>query len=217
MPKGMPRLFVFALCASLLLIGSTVSADVYKYRDAHGRIYLTDKPMRGGGYRLLKRFRMSGTGDYRGETVSAPSTWKGLRERKKRYAPMIQQVANKHQLRPELVDAVVRAESAYRSDAVSKKGAMGLMQLMPATAKRFGVNDAYDPKQNLTGGSRYLKKLLKLFNYDLRLALAAYNAGENAVIKYGHQIPPYPETQNYVKKVLRFYNENRSRDKLAQS
>ncbi|MCG7956811.1 MAG: lytic transglycosylase domain-containing protein, partial [Candidatus Thiodiazotropha endolucinida] len=93
--------------------------------------------------------------------------------------------------------------------AVSHKGAQGLMQLMPATAKRYGVENSYDPRQNLRGGATYLKDLLRMFEYDIKLALAAYNAGENAVIKYGKQIPPYPETQKYVKKVLNEFEKNR--------
>ena len=93
-------------------------------------------------------------------------------------------------------------ESAYDPQALSRAGAMGLMQLMPGTAQRYGVSNAWDPVQNLDGGARYLRDLLKMFNQDLRLALAGYNAGEGAVQKYGNQIPPYRETQNYVVKVM---------------
>ena len=110
---------------------------------------------------------------------------------------------------------MVRAESAYRSDAVSSKGAVGLMQLMPGTAERYGVTDRRDPAQNLRGGTEYLRDLLQMFDNDLQLALAAYNAGENAVIKYGNQIPPYNETQNYVRKVIRFYQKMDSDAKVA--
>lgn len=87
---------------------------------------------------------------------------------------------------------------------------MGLMQLMPGTAKRYGVEDTWDPKDNLDGGARYLRDLLAMFKYDLKLALAAYNAGENAVVKYGNRIPPFPETRNYVDQVLAYYLENRT-------
>jgi soluble lytic murein transglycosylase-like protein len=90
------------------------------------------------------------------------------------------------------------------------------MQLMPATAERFGVTDPHDPRQNLRGGTRYLHELLKLFNNDLRLAVAAYNAGENAVISYGRRVPPYPETRRYVEKVLGFYEGSLAGNKLAQ-
>jgi len=197
------------LCA-LLLAGQAALAEVYQYRDAEGRIYLTDKPMQ-GAYRLIKRFSLPGT-----RTHARGDSWAAMRQRRDRFAPMIEIAAREQRLRPALVHAVVRAESAYRADAVSHKGAVGLMQLMPATAARLGVSDSYDPQQNLRGGSRYLRQLLELFDEDLRLTLAAYNAGENAVIEYGHRVPPYPETQRYVEKVLAFYDEYRSSDKLAQ-
>jgi len=90
------------------------------------------------------------------------------------------------------------------------------MQLMPATASRLGVSDSYDARQNLDGGTRYLRQLLEMFDKDLSLALAAYNAGENAVIRYGKKIPPFPETQDYVKKVISFYTQNQAGDRLAQ-
>ena len=106
--------------------------------------------------------------------------------------------------------AVVRAESAYNPNAVSRAGAVGLMQLMPATAAHYGVTNRRDPTQNLMGGTRYLAYLLKLFDNDLTLALAAYNAGEGAVQRYGNKIPPYRETQNYVRKVLAFYRQARA-------
>lgn len=123
---------------------------------------------------------------------------------------MIAAVSEKTRLRPALIHAVVQAESAYNPDAISKAGAMGLMQLMPATARRYGVSNRRDPKQNLSGGSRLLRDLLMKYDYDLKLALAAYNAGEGAVKRYGNKIPPYPETQNYVKKVISFMEKNRS-------
>lgn len=179
------------------------SAEVYQYRDAAGRVYFTDRPM-AGRYDLVKRFAMPGVGDAR---KGAPS--KTLAKRAAQWDAMIARTARAHALQPALVHAVVRAESAYQVDATSKKGAMGLMQLMPATAARFGVRDAYDPQQNLQGGAQYLSQLLEMFDQDLRLALAAYNAGENAVLKYGSRIPPYPETQRYVEKVLSFYRQRR--------
>lgn len=104
-----------------------------------------------------------------------------------------------------MLHAVIQTESAYDADAISSAGAVGLMQLMPETAKRFGVTDRNDPDQNVEGGTRYLKHLLGLFGPNLHLAVAAYNAGENAVMKYNNSIPPYPETQNYVKQVLALY------------
>lgn len=106
-----------------------------------------------------------------------------------------------------LVHAVIAVESGYNPQAVSRKGALGLMQLMPATARRYGVGDARDPQQNLLGGARYLRDLLTLFNDDISLALAAYNAGENAVRRHGNRIPPIAETTAYVPKVLAIYRK----------
>jgi len=122
--------------------------------------------------------------------------------RRKRSDALIQREAARHGIDPELVHAVVRAESAYDPRARSPAGACGLMQLMPATAARFGVADRWDPAQNIRGGVAYLRFLLERFDHDLRLALAAYNAGEGAVEQYGRRIPPYPETQTYVRRVL---------------
>jgi soluble lytic murein transglycosylase-like protein len=124
--------------------------------------------------------------------------------RRDRYAPIVAAAAARHRVDPSLVHAVIRAESAYKPRAKSHAGACGLMQLMPATAKRFGVGDIWDPVQNIEGGVAYLRFLQHRFDGDIRLALAAYNAGEGAVAKYGNQIPPYPETQTYVKRVLRY-------------
>mgnify|MGYP006291823431 FL=1 len=124
--------------------------------------------------------------------------------RRDRYAPIIAAAATRHGVDPSLVHAVIRAESAYRPRAQSHAGACGLMQLMPATAKRFGVRDIWDPEQNIEGGVAYLRFLQDLFAGDIRLALAAYNAGEGAVAKYGNRIPPYRETRAYVRRVLEY-------------
>lgn len=124
--------------------------------------------------------------------------------RRMRYQPLIDSAARRHGLVPELLHAVIRTESAYKPDALSHAGACGLMQLMPGTAERFRVTEIWDPTQNIEGGAAYLRFLLDLFDNDIRLALAGYNAGEGAVKRYGNQIPPYPETQNYVRKVLQF-------------
>jgi soluble lytic murein transglycosylase-like protein len=118
---------------------------------------------------------------------------------------LVDDVAKQHGLDPLLLHAVVRAESGYNRQAVSPRGASGLMQLMPDTARRFGVKDLFDPRENLKAGARYLSWLLKLFDGDLELALAGYNAGEQAVIRAGYRIPPYNETIHYVPKVLSYY------------
>ncbi len=122
---------------------------------------------------------------------------------KSEYDFMISEVADEHSLEPALVKAVVHAESSFNPFATSHKGAMGLMQLMPQTAKRFGVKNAYHPLDNLSAGARYLKWLLERYNGNLRLALAAYNAGEGVVDRL-REVPPYAETQGYVRKVLSF-------------
>ncbi|MGF1608147.1 MAG: transglycosylase SLT domain-containing protein [Kiloniellales bacterium] len=120
-------------------------------------------------------------------------------------AAIAETLARKHGLQPELVHAVILAESRYNAGALSHKGAMGLMQLMPATASRYGVGDPWDPSDNIDGGVRYLRDLMKQFR-DLDLVLAAYNAGEQAVARYGNQVPPFAETTVYVERVKAFYD-----------
>lgn len=118
---------------------------------------------------------------------------------------LIQSAARIHGVEEALLRAVIDVESRFNPAARSPKGAMGLMQLMPGTARRYGVTDAHDPAQNIEGGTRYLKDLIAMFQGNMRLALAAYNAGEGAVIRYGHRIPPFAETQAYVPAVLARY------------
>jgi soluble lytic murein transglycosylase-like protein len=195
----------------LFLIPFPSIGDVYKYVDSDGKIYFTDAPLQGSDYRLEwkraskkikeKNKRLIATGRRR-NAVSVPP--KHLSVRRSRYSSIIEGAANRFNLHPELLHAVIRAESAYNPSAVSSAGAIGLMQLMPATAARYNVSDIYDPVENVYGGAQYLRFLLDMFDHDLRLALAGYNAGENAVVKYGNRIPPYPETQKYVRKVLQF-------------
>jgi len=195
---GFPRL----AAVTLLLMALPVSAEIYKYMDREGNVYLTDRPMkRSQGFDLLWR---SGNDPFYSSNYSRINL-KALDLNKARYSDMIEKVARRSNLNPELLHAVVRAESAYDPNALSKKGARGLMQLMPDTADRYGVGNSWDPEQNLDGGARYLRDLLDMFDQDLKLAIAAYNAGENAVRKYGNKIPPYPETRQYVRKVVTFY------------
>jgi soluble lytic murein transglycosylase-like protein len=128
-----------------------------------------------------------------------------------KYDALIAQSAARHGVDPNLIIAVMRQESGFNSRALSYKGATGLMQLMPATARRFGVTNIYDPAQNIEGGTRYLRFLLDTFNDDLKLVLAGYNAGENAVVKSGYRIPRYRETQNYVRSISARYDASRNR------
>ena len=184
-----------------LLAAPCVHADIYKYVDKHGRVTLTDKPKHSGYKRLVKTWK-----GWQEPTYN-PSRFK---QNQKLYAPLITEAAREYLLPDSLVHAVVTAESAYDPNALSSAGALGLMQLMPATAKRFGVTDRKNPRANVFAGTRYLKLLLGMFNNDVKLAVAAYNAGENAVIRHGNEIPPYPETQNYVRKVLEYYRKYRT-------
>ncbi len=183
------------LCAAMVVMWPGYSyADIYKFVDAKGNVFFTDKAKN----KKYKRVVISKKS--RNRRVSS----KIVKQRRKKVEPIIARVANKHQLDPKLLHAIIRAESAYDHLAVSHAGAVGLMQLMPATAKRFGVTNRRDPVQSIEGGARYLKKLLAEFNSN-DLAIAAYNAGEGAVHKYGNRIPPYKETRTYVKRVLANY------------
>ena len=125
---------------------------------------------------------------------------------------MVNGAGQRHQIDPDFINSVIRAESGYNNRAVSKKGAQGLMQLMPKTATQLGVANSFDPNANVEGGTKYLRELLEKYNYDVPKALAAYNAGSRRVDQY-HGVPPYFETQTYVAKIIRDYN----RKKLAQN
>jgi soluble lytic murein transglycosylase-like protein len=120
---------------------------------------------------------------------------------------LVDEVSRTYGLESALLHAVISVESRYNPKAKSRKGAAGLMQLMPGTAKRYGVTDRFDPLQNLEGGARYLRDLLRMFDNNVSLTLAAYNAGEHAVAKYGNRVPPYRETRDYVPRVLDFYRQ----------
>ena len=194
------RVLAGVIAGAMLLSASwhAARADVWKRVDENGVTHLTDRPQ-GEGWTLIMRTRRP-----RADTGGA--AWKELAANRARFSPLIERTARRYALDAKLIHAVVRAESAYDASAESHKGAVGLMQLMPATAQRYGVGDRRDPAQNLSGGVRYLRDLLLQFR-NVTLALAAYNAGENAVLRHGNQIPPYPETQDYVKKVIRFYKE----------
>jgi hypothetical protein len=123
-----------------------------------------------------------------------------------RYRPMVESISRRNGVDPNLIDAMIRTESNYNAWAVSPKGAIGLMQLIPETGRRFGVQNFFDPQQNIEGGVRYIKYLLEMFGGNVDLSLAAYNAGENLVARLG-KIPPYPETRNYVRKIHAVYTK----------
>jgi soluble lytic murein transglycosylase-like protein len=193
----MLALIIFSL--ALTAIWPTTSyADIYKYVDASGKVFFTDKAIN-KKYKRVLTSRNKAT-KHHGRVVTS----KLVKQRRKKVEPIVARVADKHQLDPKLLHAIILAESAYDHKAVSSAGAVGLMQLMPATAKQYGVTDRRDPVQSIEGGARYLKKLLTEFK-SKDLAVAAYNAGEGAVHKYGNRIPPYKETLTYVKRVMRNY------------
>jgi len=202
------------------LLGGPAQADVFKYVDAAGKIYFTDVPLNGDKLRLeWQRPSAKLIDDNKKKLITAgrvqvPS--KTAAKQRNRFSGLINATARQYQLVPELLHAVIRTESAYDPSAVSSAGAIGLMQLMPGTAARYKVGDIWDPVENVRGGAAYLRDLLDMFDQDLRLALAGYNAGENAVIKYDRQIPPYPETQQYVRKVLQFLWAEQSPVALTQ-
>jgi soluble lytic murein transglycosylase-like protein len=192
----MPRLAVLIAC---LLTASTAAATpkIYTYLDAHGQRHYTDVPDN-NRYRLLVLSPQDRTasGDRYDFQLLAKAT---------QYDAIIEHAAVSSALEPNLLRAVIVVESGFNSRAVSKRGAVGLMQLMPATASRFGVSNPFDARQNVHAGARYLKFLIDRFGHDVRLALAAYNAGEDAVARNGGQIPPFSETMAYVPRVLKIY------------
>lgn len=138
-----------------------------------------------------------------------PLSYAGAVDLKTVYAPVIDKAAKQHDVPAALIAAVIQQESGFNKDVVSYAGAQGLMQLMPGTARFLGVKDASDPEQNIMGGAKYLRQMLDQFSGDLRLSLAAYNAGPGNVRKYGG-VPPFRETQNYVTKVMRNYDSYRA-------
>lgn len=171
-------------------------ADIYVYKQ-NDSFYITDT-YKGPDY--IKRYKAK---KYRSK-VNTSTTKKKKRYRRADFSEEIYRASKKHGVNPSLITAVIEAESNFRPDAVSPKGAIGLMQIMPKTAIRFNVTDPFNPHQNIDGGTRYLRYLLSLFGNNMNLALAAYNAGENTVKKYG-TIPPYEETTSYVRKVLKYF------------
>jgi soluble lytic murein transglycosylase-like protein len=197
--RSSPRRLGFATLAAGALALSAAApsrADIYKTVDSDGVISFTSSPKKGG--KLYARTDAP---------VRMPSG--AFAGRSDRYDEHIRQAAALYQIPEELVRAVIKVESDFDPRAVSPANARGLMQLIPETADRMLVTDVFDPRQNIFGGVRYLRVLANLFNGDIELTLAGYNAGENAVIKYGG-IPPYPETVDYVKRVLSYYREYRA-------
>jgi soluble lytic murein transglycosylase-like protein len=181
---------------SALLI-APVSADVYRYTDADGRVWLTNQPIE-EPKPVIKPVKVT-------KPLLKVASVKPRAVSQKEINMLIHNAAIKYSVDEKLIHAVIKTESTYRTSAVSKKGAVGLMQLMPATASRFGVQDRADVKQNIDGGVKFLSFLLKTFK-NTELAVAGFNAGEHAVMRHNNSIPPYPETRNYVGLVMAAYN-----------
>jgi soluble lytic murein transglycosylase-like protein len=183
---------------TLLLVLITVAAwprdaraQIHAWRDANGTLVISDHPIN----EPTVIYPVGGSTKY---VTTTPVASESARDR---YEPFVVEHSTKHGLRPELVRAVIQVESAYNPRALSPKGAMGLMQLMPDTARFLGVQRPYDPEENIRGGTRYLRLLLDKYDGDEVLALAAYNAGSGAVDRHGRKVPRYRETQDYVRKV----------------
>lgn len=193
-----PTRLILSLCC--LLSAAPAQADIYAREDGEGTLHLTDAPV-GEGYELLLESHPAGAPASAVRAVARPAA--------AAHQQRIARVAGRTGVEAGLLNAVIAVESAYNPKALSPKGAAGLMQLMPDTARRYGVADRFDPDQNLLGGALYLRDLIARFDNRLDLALAAYNAGEGAVERHGRRIPPFAETLRYVPKVLDHYRSLR--------
>jgi hypothetical protein len=181
--------FLLVSCA----LATPAWAQIYTWRDPSGTLVVSNKPRPGEGH--MTTYAVPGASAYR--ATQPPQ----VTEKARRYDAIIDEYARVHGVSADLVRAVIQAESAFNPNAVSPKGAMGLMQLMPATARELGVRNPFHPEENIRGGVSYLAQLLARYSHDVRLALAAYNAGPANVERYGHTVPPFRETREYVRKV----------------
>ena len=192
--------------AGLVVLGclgaNLAHAALYVYELPDGSRVVTDHALNGRNYRLI---RVGETARNIGQ-FAAYQDPQLFRADPTAYDRLIKRVADEHNVDFALVKAVMHVESGFNPYAKSHKGALGLMQLLPTTARRYGISNVYDPVSNIIAGVKHLKYLLDTFNHERKLALAAYNAGENAVLRY-RGIPPYPETQAYVRKVMRYQRQ----------
>ena len=208
----MNRLVTTGLVVALVSVAPLCMADIYAYTDAAGTTHFTNVPD-DARYRLIVRTPTDPAASTGTQDARRAASWLA---RSTDYDAAITRAAGAAKVRPELVRAVIVVESGFNPRAISKRGAIGLMQLMPTTARRYGAFNAFDPEQNIRAGALYLADLITRFGEQkLDLVLAAYNAGENAVEKYGRRVPPYRETRAYVPNVLKMYQALRAQTLLA--
>lgn len=195
----MVRALCYVIFVILSLATQAARADIYSFVDEAGVTHFSNVPT-DGRFRLLLAAPPA--------PASAPAASRGDKHwltRSRAFDPYIESAAREAQVQPQLVRAIIVVESAFNPKAVSRRGAVGLMQLLPETARRYGVSNAFDPQQNILAGTRYLRDLIGRYGNNLELVLAAYNAGTDAVERYGKRIPPYSETRQYVPAVLSIY------------
>lgn len=204
----MARLLSYLCFASLCAQHYVARADIYSFVDQAGVTHFSNVPT-DTRYRLVLASppdpapapAEEGSSDHRGDP-KADRSWLG---RSHAFDSLIDRAASESTVHPQLVRAIIVVESAFNPKAVSRRGAAGLMQLLPKTARHYGASNVFDPAQNITAGTRYLRDLMARYGNNLELVLAAYNAGEDAVERYGKRVPPYAETRQYVPAVLRIY------------
>ena len=194
--------------AAMVAVPLCAQADIYRFVDENGTVHFSNIPS-DARFKLYMATKKNEP-DAVTSVVASRVVHSYPTAARSRFHAHIVAAARTYQLEPALLHAVISAESGYNPLARSAKGARGLMQLMPATARRYGVENPLDPQQNIYGGAAYLHDLLALFGNDVQLALAAYNAGEGTVMEYGNRIPPYRETAQYVPKVLTYYKKYKS-------
>src|SRR5882724_5111844 len=211
----MMKMFVTTgLVVALVALSPVCRADIYAYTDAAGTTHFSNVPD-DARYRLIVRSAPAAVAGADSPDARRAASWLA---RSTDYDAAIARAAEAASVRPELVRAVIVVESGFNPRAISRRGAIGLMQLLPTTARRYGAFNAFDPEQNIRAGALYLSDLIARFGEKkLELVLAAYNAGENAVEKYGRHVPPYRETRAYVPNVLKMYQALRAQTLLASA
>ena len=189
---GTPKFFLFLITGlACCLFTLPLHADIYMFVDQNGVTHFTNVPT-------------SSDSEYR-VYIKEKKRYEHARYAEKQFDPYIREAAELNGVSYPLLKAIIKAESDFNPRAVSKKGALGLRQLMPENVRRMNISDPFDPRENINGGARYFRKMLDRFKGKLSLSLAAYNAGPTTVERYDNRIPPYRETENYVEKVLRYY------------